>query len=116
MANFIPRQIERNLLHQYPGRRRGSMVWICEDYEYSLDHRHNPIWRCKFRGRFGESCPGKLELNEDNQLWLMTDHVAYHRPDPILRQEWEMRRGILHMAREQLELSAQQIWEYNAHR
>lgn len=107
LNNAIPRQIPQNGLREYPGRRAGTRTWICDNNEFRLDRRYNPIWRCKHVSIFGENCPAKIELDGDDEHWLTVGHI--HPPDPLIRQELEMREECKRLAIQRFDLSSQQV-------
>lgn len=109
MENNNPgRLLPRDSLLIYPGQRNESDVYICENHVFYADYRYDACFRCANRTKKG--CPARIDINTNNEIHIIGEHVHRCRPDDIIVRVMEMRQEIERLAVEQPGLHPTQIY------
>lgn len=109
MENNNPvRLLPRDSLLMYPGKRNESDVYICEDHVSYADYRYDAYFQCANRTK--KNCPAKVEVIENNELYIIGEHVYRCRPDDLIIRFMEMREEIERLAVKQPGLHPNQIY------
>lgn len=77
------------------GKKKGSLLYIHDDYVYCKDHRCDSIFRCNTRRT--TRCRGALSVENDN-VQIMETHN--HPKSPFIMLQLQMKEEMLKLSRE----------------
>lgn len=76
-------------------KKKGSLLYVYDDYVYSKDKRSDYIFRCNTRRT--SKCRGAISVENDNvQILEMHNHAK----SPLIALQHEMREKMLKLSRE----------------
>lgn len=78
-----------------PGTKKGSFLYVYDDYLYYMDNRYDNVFRCNTRRT--TKCSGSAVL-QDNILTILKGHN--HPKSPFIREQIEMKVEMLRLSRE----------------
>lgn len=87
-------------LQAFPGRQEGSLIFHCGDgYYYNVrEVRHSRArLRCRHYSKSGLGCFGTANVSFATEL-LVHSQPHNHGPDPLLEEDFELRRNMVHEA------------------
>lgn len=78
-----------------PGRKKGSNIYVYDDYLYCIDNRYDNVFRCNIRKT--TKCPGYV-IQDNNRVNMLKEHN--HPKLPFIKQQIEMKEEMLRLSRE----------------
>jgi hypothetical protein len=78
-----------------PGRKKGSNIYVYDDYLYSKDNRYDNVFRCNTRKT--TQCPGYVVV-QDNIVIILKEHN--HLKLQFIKEQIEMKNEMLKLSRE----------------
>jgi len=76
-----------------PGRKKGSFLYVYDDYLYYMDNRYDNVFRCSTRRT--TKCSGSAVL-QDNILTILKGHN--HPKSPFIKEQIEMKEEMLRLS------------------
>lgn len=77
----------------FPGRKKGSSIYVYDDYTYHMDIRYENVFRCNTRRT--TKCRGMVIL-QDNTVSVVTEHN--HPRSPFIKEQIEMKQEMLELS------------------
>lgn len=78
-----------------PGKKKGSLLYVYDDYLYYMDSRYNNVFRCNTRRT--TKCSGSVAF-QDNIVTVLKKHN--HPETPFIKAQIEMKEEMLKRSRE----------------